>query len=696
MFKFKIVLLLLLIPGLFHGYSQADNCEKIRVGVFFTDLGDGVIEHLNKKYGTKSRLEWIDDIDDRVVKALQTNSPELEIFSRMKDKNKDPHYLFRYLLSLTVVETDLLVPSIANSYEDPITGWPVKEFSDPIYKEETAFWNIGSLIINSPCRPNLRYYVAVELKADLELDGAIAKLSQGLWRLTNFIEESEEERPVPARGPSMEITYEKDYLSILEKEDREMEVKVKVKNCQGEYLYRRVRSQPVYFPKDVNRCDYKQVRGCLHYGNYGNHEIVLTNKEYEAKGKYKVIEGIEASKEKVNLGTCGIGSSSEIFEEGELIIRGLEIKVKPNRKELEVGQRTNIVITFNETDPDGTKYPIEGKELEIKINGLENGTIKPKNGYTTNSDGEVILDYKAGSNDEKITVTAIFQPEDYPDKATAKNFVKVNPEEFEAKLTITKTYNKVLRTVDEDTKSENVYKRNINESINATIDIYLKLTETQDMPIFNQTWHYYTPLSVNITSFNYRFKENQHRSGPKYDTNVDIIKNATNHEITEKESVTQLPWVLAIDNNTGKAVKILPAGYNIDFDINEIEKLNSVVYTDDGPERESKTTTKTKEKSFGVGPVGEEVDDPTIKKSDNWMQDYIKKQGVELPPGVKIPKISNQETVKEIKPDILVSSGDGKYAFGGNGERTNIKELVNGKQEEKLSYNWQMTIKKKK
>ena len=121
-----------------------------------------------------------------------------------------------------------------------------------------------------------------------------------------------------------------------------MEVKVKVKNCQGEYL-EKGKGPPVYFPKDVNRFDYKQVRGCLHYGNYGNHEIVLTNKEYEAKGKYKVIEGIEASKEKVNLGTCGIGSSSEIFEEGELIIRGLEIKVKPNRKELEVGHALTLL-----------------------------------------------------------------------------------------------------------------------------------------------------------------------------------------------------------------------------------------------------------------------------------------------------------------------------------------------------------------
>jgi hypothetical protein len=61
---------------------------------------------------------------------------------------------------------------------------------------------------------------------------------------------------------------------------------------------------------------------------------VLTNPQYEVKGIYIVQDGIHASNEKVPLGSCGIGSNSEIHKDGELIIRGLEVEVKPDNYEI--------------------------------------------------------------------------------------------------------------------------------------------------------------------------------------------------------------------------------------------------------------------------------------------------------------------------------------------------------------------------
>ena len=503
--------------------------------------------------------------------------------------------------------------------------------------------------------------------------------------------------PVPARGPNIEIEYEKDYLSLLEKEDREMELRVKVKNCQDEYLYREVRSQPVYFPRNLKRSKYIQVKltGCDIYGSYGDSEIVGTNKEYKAIGKYRVIEGLEPSKEKVNLGSCGIGSSSEFFKEGELIIRGLEIEVKPDRKELKADERTKIVITFNETDPNGSKYPVEGKDINVKITGLENGILKAENGYTTNSDGQVVLNYKAGSNDERILVTASYQPEDYPDKAEGKGTVIVKPAEYEAKITITKNYDKRLNTDQQDPKGEVRTIRKLNENIHAAATLYLELTEVADMPVYNQTWEYYKPINVNITSFNYNSNENKNSTGKNYETNIDYTRILKNREISQKEYTTMIPWILAIDNDTGKAVKIVPGGCTIDYEIIETKVLNSVRYTDDGPLRDSNTTTKTSDKSFVLGPVGEEIPDPTIAQSDTWIKDYIKDQGIELPPGVTIPEVSNTETISEIPPDIVVSTGDGKQTMGGSGSLRIPKKLDFGYQEENLSYTWNMTRKEK-
>jgi hypothetical protein len=122
--------------------------------------------------------------------------------------------------------------------------------------------------------------------------------------------------------------------------------------------------------------------------------------------------------------------------------------------------------------------------------------------------------------------------------------------------------------------------------------------------------------------------------------------------------------------------------------------MNSVIYTTTGPERKSETTTKTSSKSFSLGPVGEKVQDPTIKRSDTWIKDYLKKQGVEIPAGVPVPKISNQADEQEINPDILVKFGDGKTSFGGEGRRPIKKELEDGYEEENLYYRWEMTVKR--
>ncbi len=709
-----ILLIAFLIPLLTisQNNSGADNCEKTRLGVSFNDLGDIVLDHLNEKYGTKSLDAWLDDIDDRVVQTLQNNSPELDVFSRRKNKSKDPHYIFTYGLHLNIIETDLIIPSEANTYIDPDLGWEVTEYSDPVYEEETAFWNYGSLMINSPCIPNYRAILAVDFVKDLELDGAITGLSQRFWRITNLIEESEEERPVPAKGPVIEIDYEKEYLSILEKEDREMEVKVKVKNCKGAYLYSDVESQPVYFPKDVNRCEFSHVVDCEDRGMYGNSYVILTNKQYEAKGKYKVIEGLEASNEKVNLGSCGIGSNSEVYKEGELIIRGLEIKVKPNRRQIFCDERTEIKLTFNETDPDGNNYPVEGKDLNVKINGLINGTIKAKDGYTTDENGEVILNYKAGDDDKKISITASYQPVDYPDKADGKASVTVKPLEYDATLTLKKkfvkrvTFNKEESKTGDDCNTNTKKKRQFNETIESTIYVTLKLIESTDMPMYNQRWEYYEPINVDLSTFNLFSNDNRldfsnstgyDCASGGYETTTTTKKQIRKKEIEGKGQITTVPWIVTFDNETGKALKIIPAGYGVAYEYDETEKFHTSTWSKDDKSEDSGSDTKTSTRTFGVGPVEDPKPDPTAKSSGQWIQDYIKKNIGDIPPeiAVQIPKTDPKEAQNDINPDVIVQFGDGKKYFGGNGRKSITTPNPYGFEQIEQVYTWQMTRRRK-
>lgn len=388
-------------------------------------------------------------------------------------------------------------------------------------------------------------------------------------------------------------------------------------------------------------------------------------------------------------------------EEDQIAIgpyEGATLKLTPEKKEVEVGKTVNVTIELLDCDdvPLKNMNVVLSSEVSMSSRG---GTFSPEE-VTTDDTGRAKSKFKA--NNEPGTFAQPFEFDfrfPFSDKfntAGDEGFITIKPADYEARITVTKNFNRVLRTTQEDAKKEHVEKRKLDESIEASATIYLSLTESQDMPIFNQTWKYYKPTSVSISSFNSRYKENMNRSGPNYVTNVDIVRFTKNYQLKGKEQVTQVPWILAIDNETEKAIKLIPGGYNISYEFQEKENMNSVIYTDDGPERDSKTTTKTGEKTFKLGPVAEEVTDPTIKKSDTWVQDYLKRQGIELPPGVPIPDISNEDTVKEIQPDILVKSGDGKNNFGGYGDRTIREDLGNGFQEDNLSYEWNMSIKKKK
>jgi hypothetical protein len=122
----------------------------------------------------------------------------------------------------------------------------------------------------------------------------------------------------------------------------------------------------------------------------------------------------------------------------------------------------------------------------------------------------------------------------------------------------------------------------MNESINASVSVSLKLEQVADMPIMNQTWEYYKPVSVSPGGFSYNYNDEKYDasnvSGTEcsggHETTVSRSRQLENHDIENKEYVTQSMWMLVIDNESGKAVKIIPAGYSIEYKINEEEKIN--------------------------------------------------------------------------------------------------------------------------
>ncbi len=409
---------------------------------------------LENDFGAHTQSEWKGFTTRMLVQILSEYEPEITFFSS-DEGSDDYHYLFRANMDLIVVGED--------------------------DNEHTGYYMSASLIANANCIPNRNWIVATDAfqGIDRELKQAMKNLVSDFWPMDRNIISYEKDHPSPPRDPVLNIEIEKKFISPLDTESRKTKVNAKVFDCHDNQVCdTRGNEQPVYYQDYIDRLDLKMSSlgdGGYHLGNY---MVIVTSKYCNNVGEYKLDKGIMAEKKTIRFKTCQLGGPL-VVEEKELIIRGLKIEVKPDRKEIEPDERTKIVITFNETDPDGTKYPVEGKKIDVKINGLVNGTIKPENGYTTNSDGKVVLNYIAGSNDEKITVNASFQPEDYPDKAEGKGSVKVKKLEGDFNGTI--TYKREVHWKAE----ESSVTKSVNLSESATLQVaakYLKTTPGDDGP----------------------------------------------------------------------------------------------------------------------------------------------------------------------------------------------------------------------
>jgi hypothetical protein len=403
--------------------GQEDKCNKTLVGVSVEIVPDNdTYELLEKDFGTREISEWNGFVTHMLVQILTEYEPEIA-FIPLSESNGDHHYHFRANLTLIVIDED----------DD---------------NEHTGYWITSSLAANANCIPLRNWVLDAEAHhgMDRELKQAMKNHVAEFYPMNRKIILYEKEHPSPPRDPELKVDIKKEYISPLDKESRKTKVNAKVYDCRGKLVCHKYHGQPVYYQDYIDRLDLElgYNEGGYHVGNY---MVIVTNPDCNNEGEYKLKKGIYAEKKKIRFKTCSLGGPIEdyVVEEKELIIRGLEIDVKPDRKAIKQDEQTKIVITFNETNPDGSRYPIGGKDIDVKISGVENGKVTPRNGYTTNSEGKVILDYKAGSNDEKIRVTASYQPVDYPDKVTGSGSVSVIPDNFAwtgtISLEITQTFN---------------------------------------------------------------------------------------------------------------------------------------------------------------------------------------------------------------------------------------------------------------
>lgn len=473
-----------------------DDCNTTKIAVSLDIVPGAIFNKLSKDYGQRSRDEWHGFVEDMFINTLSEYIPEISFFSLSKGGGQKYHYHLRANMTLSGGGEDITVIP-----EGALTIEGKTYFTPPLFGSEwVGYWIVACLIANSDCIPNRDWVVACELSNAKDLQQSIRNLAGHFQQMDRNIIDHEANHPSAPRDPNLKIYIDKRYISPVDQETRKTEVYGIVQDCRGRQICARFHSQPVYYQDHIDRLDLKCGPRCQPGTHVGEFMVIVTNKsECRSVGDYILIKGVEPDKKKIRFKTCSLGEDSPIEVEKEIVIRGLEVEVRPDRKEICDGEQTNIVITLNETDTEGGKYPVEGKDIGVKITGLKNGTLQAKDGYITNKDGKVVLKYTAGDRDENLKVNAWFDPPKYPDKAKGKATIKIIHSKVYAKITYiknsTRDFSEIKHYPYDSTKQANM-----KENIKFTI--YL---ECEEKPRIDYKFDKKS-LKMKIRSYTYQIK----------------------------------------------------------------------------------------------------------------------------------------------------------------------------------------------
>ncbi len=421
---FEVLMLMVLLITCLHqsALAQAEPCSKPNVAVIMQviEVNEGEFnKHLNEQYPSQPKGSWLYEIQEKVMEELRMNSPGTQFVPASGGVPNNCDYYFSYNLSLIGAGEDIEVAGLLRS-------------------EYTAYYMSSTLAGNPACGIQ-GYILNVETTLDeRDIFKTIERNIMAHGNMGDRIKEHEESHRVPPRGPEMKVSQDRQYVSPLE-EKRKLKIKIDVMNCKGEPVYDPEHGQEVTLPKKTNRGELKCTdgfpEGCRETSNL---LTLIIQKPKGASATYTLKNGMNAEEDPINISTCGI--DKEAREETKIQIHGLELKVKPERKFISVGEKTDIKITLNEVDTKGKKYHVSGKELEIKVKGIVNGNISAKEHYITNANGDIVLIYRAGSNDTKIKITAKYQPKDYPEFVQDEGTVEVETSPVSARITCTKEW----------------------------------------------------------------------------------------------------------------------------------------------------------------------------------------------------------------------------------------------------------------
>jgi hypothetical protein len=430
---------------------------------------------------------------------------------------------------------------------------------------------------------------------------------------------------------------------------------------------------------------------------------------------------------------------TEIIEKFEK--RPVSCLVGPEKEEVSPSEIIEIRITdFRD------KYGQKSREFNRIIVHADNGDISngddcdigPDYKVFTMKDGTVRVRYKAldncsvGTDNIKIYSTCEILPESIIplSKTTINEEIavrKINIVCYDAVLVLTAKRQRTRNTSNNGSSQPDPNKNcrtswssnsDLSEQTEATVRIPLNRSELSNAtiiknPMVNQTMLGFTPVRAELTKFIYTYNESSFSRSET--TGSDCRNTGSESSKSVSRSVEGQPDVrfvavpnsviLTFDPKTNKALKFGSQFADVVFKYSETTNSHSRLWPTDA-QPQSKTSTVIKGSDFEVEPVGDFVPDPyPLEISYSPVIDSIarlkeKFKGT-MPEELlsMLPELDNStqnaKSSSKIQSDHLVTKGDGKTSFGGEGRKTKEKKLKDGSEKEDLYFSWQLTLNKK-
>jgi len=309
------------------------------------------------------------------------------------------------------------------------------------------------------------------------------------------------------------------------------------------------------------------------------------------------------------------------------------------------------------------------------------------------------------------------------DDKIAEKRIEVNS--YDAVLTITATTHKDRQTssagsnqteAGKDCRNSFSSRKEFLEELNVTVRIMLNgntIMRQSPVVMVNQTAIGFTPVRADITAFSYNLRESSFSR--QETTGSDCRNGGSEGSRFRTRSVTGTPSVrlvpvpnsiaVSLDPKTGKALKIGFHDVGIEFMYNEAEESRSRSWPSDSPPSSS-SKSEEKRTIISVSPVGDPVPDPypleinynpvldSLAAMKKKLKGTMGEQILSMLPDAE-ENMQNEKSTEKIRPDLLVTKGDGKTSFGGEGKKSTEKKLDGGNEREDLTFSWNLILRNK-